>query len=336
MRPFLWVGLGILALNVLFLGVLAFISLIRRIQIARTRRELERLGFVVRFASARETRPLWPRLAAASAGLAALIITTSVITAAAPSARTEASTAASSLQAAPAHTTAPPSTNPRSEHPVSQSATAPPDVTGPRTSTSSPSPPRDEGSDAGAPSTVAAVPTSATTIQLEWMPVDDATRYDIKRSIDNVTWEPVTSTEGGQTTYTDADLSSGTTYYYRIVAFVDGQDASSSDAVSATTTGDTSTSPVLMSATGSVTSIDLEWSDLDGALGYQIERSPDGTTAWIGIGTTGQYVTSYTDAGLASATSYSYRVVAVTLDGQSPPSTVLSATTDAEAPAPSP
>jgi hypothetical protein len=291
---------------------------------------------VVRLASARETRPLWPRLAAASAGLAALIITTSVITAAAPSARTEASTVGSSLQAAPTHATAPLGTNPSSEHPASQSSTTPPDVTGPTTSTtSSASPPRDAGSDAGAPSTVAAVPTSATTIQLEWMPVDDATRYDIKRSIDNLTWEPVTSTDGGETTYTDADLSSGTTYYYRIVAFVDGQDASSSDAVSATTSG-TPTSPVLVSATGSVTSIDLEWSDLDGALGYQIERSPDGTTAWIRIGTTGQYVTSYTDTGLASATAYSYRVVAVTPDGESPPSTVRSATTDAEAPAPSP
>jgi hypothetical protein len=336
-RPFLWVGLGILALNVLFLGVLAFISLIRRIQIARTRRELERLGFVVRLASARETRPLWPRLAAASAGLAALIITTSVITAAAPSARTEASTVGSSLQAAPTHATAPLGTNPSSEHPASQSSTTPPDVTGPTTSTtSSASPPRDAGSDAGAPSTVAAVPTSATTIQLEWMPVDDATRYDIKRSIDNLTWEPVTSTDGGETTYTDADLSSGTTYYYRIVAFVDGQEALPSDAVSATTTVDTSTPPVLMSATGSVASIELGWSDLDGELGYRIERSQDGTTGWIGIGTTGQDVTSYTDTGLAPATSYSYRVVAVTPDGESPPSTVRSATTDAEAPAPSP
>ncbi len=336
--PFLWVGLGILALNVLFLGVLAFISLIRRIQIARTRRELERLGFVVRFASAGETRPIWPRLAAASAGLAALIITTSVITAAAPSAPTEATTAASSLQDGPTHTIAPPSTNPGSEHPASESATVPPDVTGPTTSTtSSPAPPpRDGGSDAGAPSTVAAVPTSATTIHLEWMPVEDADHYAIERSIDSVTWKPVGSTDGGQTTYTDEELSSGTTYYYRIVASVDGQDAPPSDAVSATTTGGTPTSPVLMSATGSVESVELVWSDVDGDLGYRIERSPDGTTGWVGIGTTGQNVTMYTDTGLASATSYSYRVVAVTPDGETPPSTVLSATTDAEAPAISP
>jgi hypothetical protein len=337
-RPLLWVGLGILALNVLFLGVLAFISLVRRFQIARTRRELERLGFVVRFASARETRPVWPRLAAASAGVAALIITTSVITAATPSASTGATTAASSLQDGPTHATTPPDTDPGSEHPASQSATAPPDVTGPTTSTaSSPAPPpRDVGSDAGAPSTVAAVPTSATTIQLDWMPVDEADHYDIERSIDGVTWKALASTEGGHSAYTDDDLSSGTTYYYRIVAVVDGQDAPPSDAVSATTAGSTSTSPVLMSATGSVASVELVWSDVDGDLGYRIERSSDGTTGWVGIGTTGQNVTMYTDTGLASATSYSYRVVAVTADGETPPSSVLSATTDAEAPATSP
>ena len=88
----------------------------------------------------------------------------------------------------------------------------------------------------------------------------------------------------GRPQYTDVALSSGTTYYYRVVAFVDGQDASMSDIVSATTTVDTSTPPVLISATGSATSIGLEWSDVDGELGYRIERSPDGTSGWIGMG----------------------------------------------------
>jgi titin len=112
------------------------------------------------------------------------------------------------------------------------------------------------------------------------------------------------------------------------VAFVDGQDASTSDVVSATTTVDTSTAPVLTPPTVSPTSIELEWSDVDGDLGYRIERSPDGTSGWTGIGTTGQDRTMYTDTGLASATTYYYRVVALTSDGESPPSSVLSATTD--------
>jgi hypothetical protein len=103
--------------------------------------------------------------------------------------------------------------------------------------------------------------------------------------------------------------------------------------VSATTTGVTPAAPVLLSATGSATSVDLEWSDVDGESGYRIERSPDGASGWAGIGTTGQGVTSYKDDGLASGTTYYYRVVALTSDGgSSDPSTALVATTDASGP----
>lgn len=332
MRAIVWILLGILALSVLLIGVLAFIGLIRRFQIARTRRELQRMGFVVSLPYAPETRPIWLRLVPGFAGLVALIITTSVL-AAAPSARTQASSAGSSFQGAPTDATVvPPGTNPGSQHPASQHPTGPQGVASPHASAdSSASPAADAGSDAGAPSAVSALPSSATAIRLEWAPVSGAAGYDIERSTDTVAWNAVASTGGGQTQYTDVALSSGTTYFYRVVALV-GQDVSRSDVVSATTTVDTSTAPVFISATGSATSIELEWSDVDGELGYRVERSPDGTSGWTGIGTTGQGLTSYTDTGLASATTYYFRVVAVTWDGESPPSTVLSATTDPDGP----
>jgi hypothetical protein len=313
-RAIVWVG-GILALNVLFIGVLVFLGVIRRVQIARTRRELERMGFVVTLPYAPETGPpIGSRLVAGLAGLVALIITTSVLTAA-PSTRTQASSGGSSFHGVPTDATfVPPGTDPGSEHPASRHTTASHGGASPQASAAS--------------SAVTALPASTTAIQLAWAPVSGAASYDIERSIDTVDWNAVASTDGGEQTYTDIGLSSGTTYYYRVVAIVDGQDASTSDVVSATTTVDTSTAPVLTSATGSATSIDLEWSDVDGELGYRIERSPDGTSGWTETGTTGLDVTSYTDAGLASATTYYYRVVALTSAGESPPSTVVSATTD--------
>ena len=327
MRAIVWVLLVILAPSVLLIGVLACIGLMRRFQIARTRRELEHLGFVVSLPYAPETRQIWPRLVAGFAGVIALIITTSVLTAV-PSARTQASGAGSSFPSAPTDATVvPPGTDPSSEPPASRHPTAS-GVAGPDASAVSPaSPAADAGGDAGAPSAVSALPTSATAIQLEWAPVSGAASYDIERSTDTVAWDAVASTAGGETQYTDVALSSGTTYYYRVVALVDGQDVSRSDVVSATTTSDTSTAPVLISATGSATSIELVWGDVYGELGYRIERSSDGTS-WTGIGTTGEGLTSYTDTGLASATTFHYRVVAVTSDGESPPSAVLFATTD--------
>ena len=332
MRVIVWVGIGILASIVLLIGMLAFVGLFRRFQIARTRRELERMGYVVSVPYAPET-PIWPRLVAGFAALFALIVTTSVLDAA-PSVRTEASSAGSWFQDEPSHVTVvPPDPNLGSEHPASQHPTTSQGGAGPTASApSSASPAADAGSDAGAPSAVTALPTSATAIRLEWAPVSDAVRYDIERSTDNLAWNAVAYTDGGQNQYTDVALSSGTTYYYRVVAFVDGQDASTSDIVSATTTVDTSTAPVLVSATGLATSIELEWSDVDGELGYSIERSPDGTSGWTEIGSTGQGVTIYTDTGLASSTTYYYRVVAVTSDGESRPSIPLSATTDRDAP----
>jgi titin len=180
---------------------------------------------------------------------------------------------------------------------------------------------------------VTALPTSATAIQLQWASVSGAASYHVERSTDHVTWK-VVSPDGKQTSYTDADLLPGTTYFYRVAARVDGDDVYHSDVVSATTVG-TSTVPVLLSATGSATSVDLAWSDVDGESGYQIERSPDGTN-WAPLGNTGQGVTSYVDTGLAPATTYYYRVAAMTSDGgPSDPSTPLPATTTTDAGGPS-
>ena len=68
---------------------------------------------------------------------------------------------------------------------------------------------------------------------------------------------------------------------------------------------------------------------MDGELGYRIERSADGLTGWVGIGTTGQDVTAFTDSGLTPATTYSYRVIGVGADGETPPSSISTVTTDA-------
>ena len=324
-RVIVWVLLGLLAWIVLPICALLIVGLIRRVQIARTRRELTRLGFVG--SVPREPRRLWPLVEAGLIGVVALIIATVVLPG--PLAgRMLASTDGSPFSSPSTHApVAPPSTSPGSAHTASDQPATTHGAGNPPASIVTPvSPAANAGGDAGAPSTVTAHSTSATAIHLEWAPVTGAVGYHVERSTDTVRWDVVASTTSDQTQYTDAALASGTTYYYRVAA-VAGEGVSRSDVVSATTV-ETPQAPVLLSATGSTSSVDLAWSDVDGELSYQIERSPDGTSGWAAIGTTGQDVTSYTDKGLTATTTYYYRVVAVTSDGgSSPPSVVLAATT---------
>ncbi|WXH14607.1 hypothetical protein LBN7_001911 [Microbacterium sp. LBN7] len=70
------------------------------------------------------------------------------------------------------------------------------------------------------------------------------------------------------------------------------------------------------------------WSAAAGADEYRIERSLDGVS-FTAVGTTAS--TSFLDSGLTAATTYRYRVVAVSDAGETA-SSVLTATTDAEEP----
>jgi hypothetical protein len=305
--------------------LLVIIGVFRRIQIARTRRELERMGFVVRVPYASRTRPSWPRLAAGFATAVALIVATAALSTA-PLARTQASSVGAPFHSAPIDgAVIAPSTSPGPGHAATH-ATASPSVTSP----APPSQPASQTSDAGggssgAPSAVSALSTSATTIQLDWTSVNGADSYRVERSADTVHWKHLASTPG--TRYTDEELTSGTTYYYRVIPTVDDQDLATSDVVSATTTVDIPTAPAPVSATASATSVDLQWGDVDGETGYRMERSSDGTSDWTQIGTTAQDITSFTDTGLVYGTTYYYRVIAWDSAGESPPSTPAPATT---------
>ncbi|MCK5148277.1 fibronectin type III domain-containing protein [bacterium] len=79
----------------------------------------------------------------------------------------------------------------------------------------------------------------------------------------------------------------------------------------------------------SASEITLTWSDnSSNEMGFKIERKT-GTGNFIELGLTGANTTTYTDRGLASATSYVYRIRATNSTGDSGYSNELTATTDA-------
>jgi len=80
----------------------------------------------------------------------------------------------------------------------------------------------------------------------------------------------------------------------------------------------------LTATAASVSQINLSWSVVSGATSYKIYRSTDSYTTAIAT-TSG---VSYSDTGLSTATSYSYKVSAVNAEGEGEKSSVASATTN--------
>jgi hypothetical protein len=105
----------------------------------------------------------------------------------------------------------------------------------------------------------------------------------------------------------------------------------SSTTWAATSDGEPVSAVVVAAQPRSSTAIRLMWAEVPAAIGYEIERKDDGSAKepnrWREIATIEKGVTAYTDAGLASETTYYYRVSALIEGGAGPPSDVVSATT---------
>ena len=108
---------------------------------------------------------------------------------------------------------------------------------------------------------------------------------------------------------------------------------------SVATTGNVNVPPVYNALTAPVglavvpgvgTGLTVSWTD-NGAAGYAIERSIDGTN-FTRLGTTAAGITTYSDNGLFGSMRYFYRVSATDLTGASVPSTVVNALNRPNAP----
>ncbi len=173
-----------------------------------------------------------------------------------------------------------------------------------------------------------------TTVDLTWTAVDGATSYSVEVATDDAFTNVVASVDGvSGTTTTVGPLEEGTTYYWRVRGENDAGAGPWSSAFSFTTlTSLTAPAAVTLvapedGATNMPTDVTLSWNAADGADTYEVQVATDDAFTALVTDESGLTATSLTVSGLASNTTYFWRVRAVNAAGAGPWSETRSFTT---------
>lgn len=179
-----------------------------------------------------------------------------------------------------------------------------------------------------APTGLSASRSSETEIEITWndnSSVEDG--YELQRSLSQGSgFETVTTLAADVSEYSDSELNSNTTYYYRVRATMTGDIVSGWSNVSSATT---SAAPQNLAAEpASATSIRLTWTDESpDEYGYMVERATGEEVEWLQVARIVDHVDNYTDINLSEGTVYRYRVKTFTINIESPYSDEATGTT---------
>lgn len=165
---------------------------------------------------------------------------------------------------------------------------------------------------------VKAVSTDFDKIRVSWDQVSRAQGYEVFRATTrNGTYTRVgTVTSGSTTSFTNSGLKTGTTYFYKVRAYRTVNGARISSAYSDITSGRPLLAKVASPkvASAGFDRINVSWSQVSGASGYEVYRatSRGGTYSKVGTVTRGTTL-SFTNTGLTSGRTYFYKVRAYRL-----------------------
>lgn len=169
-------------------------------------------------------------------------------------------------------------------------------------------------------------------VTLGWAASPGATSYKVKRSTTAGGPHIVIAAGVAGTSFTDAGVTNGTTYYYVVSAVNAGGEGPESNEASARPLPAPPLPPGALSATAGDAQVTLGWNPSAGATSYAVHRGtlPGGpyTTVAIGLGASG-----FTDTAVTNGTAYYYVVTAANLGGESGLSNEASATPAPQPPA---
>ncbi len=158
-----------------------------------------------------------------------------------------------------------------------------------------------------APSAVKAVSSSYNSIKISWGSVSGATGYRVYRAESKSGSYKLIKTTTAKS-YKDTGLTTGTTYYYKVRAYVTSGSSKTygvySKVISAKPVPATPASPAATSS--SYNSIKISWSSVSGASGYRVYRATSSTGTYKLVKTTSSK--SYTDTELTTGKNYYYKI----------------------------
>ena len=167
-------------------------------------------------------------------------------------------------------------------------------------------------------------------VSLSWTALGGAVSYFVKRSTSSGGPYANIATGVGPTSYLDTTAAIGTTYYYVVSADLGGSESAYADEAAATTAPSTPGSVAALAVTGLTQGgrqINVSWiTNNEVVTSIQIERSTNGVDFAL-VGTVGGAAQTFSNASLATLTTYQYRIRALNGTGSSSYSVVVSATT---------
>jgi fibronectin type 3 domain-containing protein len=151
-------------------------------------------------------------------------------------------------------------------------------------------------------------------VLLSWNAASGASGYNIKRATTSGAEVAIASTDA--TSYTDAAVVNGTTYFYTVSATNSAGESADSLEASAVPNVPPATPTALIATAGS-NQVSLSWTGAAGAASYNVKRSTTSGSGYTTIGTTIDPTVVYVDATAVKFTQYYYVVSAVNAYGES-------------------